>query len=153
MHSSRMCTVRSLPYRGFSLTETPLDRETPWTETPLTGDPYGQRLPPPAVDRQTPVKSLPSQTSFAGGKHISWIFLAQLQNIFSKTRESYKSKNCELFLPQKVSSLSTNALLSNMKLLVKFYVNYLHILSPTSWQICLVFSCAQLVCSIFDFRH
>ena len=36
------------------MTETPRT-ETPWTETPLP------------VDRQTPVKTLPSQTSFAGG--------------------------------------------------------------------------------------
>ena len=46
---------------GVSLTETPPPMtetprtETPWTETPLP------------VDRQTPVKTLPSQTSFAGG--------------------------------------------------------------------------------------
>ena len=35
-HSSRMCTVRSLPYRGVSLTETSLDRD------PLDMGPPGQ---------------------------------------------------------------------------------------------------------------
>ena len=43
MHSSRMCTARSLPYRGVSLTETapwienppPPDREPLWIETPI----------------------------------------------------------------------------------------------------------------------
>ena len=52
MHSSRMCTARSLPYGGFSargvsLTETPwketpLDRDAPWAEPPLTETPCGQ---------------------------------------------------------------------------------------------------------------
>ena len=66
MHSSRMRTVRTLPYGGGdrdpSWTET-----APWTETDLDRDTPGQRpetpsldrdrdLPPP-VDRQTPVKT------------------------------------------------------------------------------------------------
>ena len=51
MHSSRMRTACSLPY-GVGA---PRQR------------PPGQR---PPVDRQTPVKTLPSQTSFAGGKNI-----------------------------------------------------------------------------------
>ena len=50
MHSSRMRAARSLPYR----------------ETPL------YRHPPAPVDRQTPVKTLPSQTSFAGGNDSKW---------------------------------------------------------------------------------
>ena len=48
---------QSPPWTETPQTETPRDRdpgETPWTETP-------------PVDRQTPVKTLPSQTSFAGG--------------------------------------------------------------------------------------
>ena len=44
MHSSRMCTARSLPYGGVSLTETPLNR-----------DPLDRDRPLP-VDRQTPWK-------------------------------------------------------------------------------------------------
>ena len=60
-------------------TETPLDRHPPptgqtpphRTDTPLDRDPSGQRgrdrdRP---VDRQSPVKTLPSQTSFAGSKN------------------------------------------------------------------------------------
>ena len=75
---------------GVSLTETPpLDRDPPGqrppgqrpfrAETPLDREPPGQRLPPPLdreppgkrppADRQTPVKTLPSQTSFAGGNN------------------------------------------------------------------------------------
>ena len=38
----------------------PLDRDSPWTETPL-----GQRTP--TMDRQKPVKTLPLQTLCAGG--------------------------------------------------------------------------------------
>ena len=49
MHSSRMGTTRMLLYGGPP-TETPLDRHPP-------------------VDRQTSVKTLPSQTWFAGGKN------------------------------------------------------------------------------------
>ena len=60
MHSSRMHTSGSLPYRGClsrgsSLTETP-QTETPWTETPRMETPPGQR-PRPPVDRQTPAKT------------------------------------------------------------------------------------------------
>ena len=54
MHSSRMRTTRSLPYGGG------LRDRDPWAETPP-----GQRLP--TVDRQTPLKTLPSQTWFTGG--------------------------------------------------------------------------------------
>ena len=53
MHSSRMRTARSLPYRGVSLTDPPGQRP-PSGQNP----PSGQR-PPPPVDRQTPVKLLP----------------------------------------------------------------------------------------------
>ena len=116
MHSSRMCTARTLPYGGLCqipprqsppgqrpprqrppgqrpldreppdrdpldrdpldrdpLTETPLldrdppDRDLP-TENPLDRDPHPVDRDPP-VDRQTPVKTLPSQTSFPGGKN------------------------------------------------------------------------------------
>ena len=89
------------PGTEISLTETrgqrpPLDRDPPWTETPLgqrppldrdppwTETPLGQRPPldrdpldrdplnrGPPVDRQTPVKTLRLQTSFAGGKNTS----------------------------------------------------------------------------------
>ena len=45
------------------------DRD-PWTETPLT-----EKLPPPPVDRQIPVKTLPSQTSFAGGSKLTFLYL------------------------------------------------------------------------------
>ena len=54
-------------------------QRVPWTETPWpldrdtrTETAPGQRSLPrpiPPVDRQTPVKTLPSQTSFAGGKN------------------------------------------------------------------------------------
>ena len=79
MHSSRMRTARSLSYGGFPDRNSPGQRpsgqdlpgETPWTDTPLQrppyGDPPGQNPPPPAVDRQTPVKTLPLQSSFADG--------------------------------------------------------------------------------------
>ena len=62
-----MHTARSLLYRGSPWTE------TPWTETPRTETsgqrPPGQKSPGqrfpwtenPPVDRQTPVKTLPSQ--------------------------------------------------------------------------------------------
>ena len=76
-----MRTACSLPYGGGGgggvfMTETPPDRGLPWTETPrqrLPGQRPPDREPPdrdPTVDRQTPVKTLPSQTSFAGGKNI-----------------------------------------------------------------------------------
>ena len=55
MQSSTIRTARSLPYGGVSLTAIPGWIETPRTETPSP------------VHRQTPVKTLPSQTSFAGG--------------------------------------------------------------------------------------
>ena len=68
MHSSGMRTTHSLPIHGVSMTETPLGRDPLWTETPQTetppdgnplqeGDPPGQRLRIPSVDRQTPVKT------------------------------------------------------------------------------------------------
>ena len=103
MYSSRMRIARSLPDRGGGLpdkrppldrdppgqrpqwTDTPLDRDPldrdpPWTETPLDRDPLVRdppwiETPPPTVDRQTPVKTLPSQTSFAGGKNSVLMFL------------------------------------------------------------------------------
>ena len=75
MHSSRMRIAYSLLYRGRGVltetlpgqrpprTETPGQR-SPWTETPgqrpLDRDPPGQRSPSCG---QTPVKTLPSQTS------------------------------------------------------------------------------------------
>ena len=55
----------------------PSEQRHPWTETPgqrppgqrpLRQRPSGQR-PPPPVDRQTPVKTLPSQTSFTHGNN------------------------------------------------------------------------------------
>ena len=62
-----------LPLDRDRIYRDPLDRapwtETPWTEIPLDRDSPslpGQR---PPVDRQTPVKTLPSQTSFAGGNN------------------------------------------------------------------------------------
>ena len=81
MHSSRMRTTCCLPYAGVSLTETPLDKDLPSLDRdptgqklPLDRDSPGQRLPldryPPPLfeDKQTPVKTLLSQTSFASGK-------------------------------------------------------------------------------------
>ena len=79
MYSSRMCTAYSLLYGGSPwqrppLTGTPLNIDLPWTETPWTETPWtdtpGQR--PPRTDKQIPVKTLPSQTSFAGGNNIHW---------------------------------------------------------------------------------
>ena len=62
--------------RDFPRTETPRQRppetETPGQRPPPIEAPLGQRLRPP-VDRQTPVKTQPSQTSFAGGKNGSAI--------------------------------------------------------------------------------
>ena len=81
MQFSRMRTAR-LYHMGVLLTETPIDRDPPWTETPWT-EPPGQspqdRDPPPdgnpldrdrPMNRQTPVKLLPSQTSFADGNEV-----------------------------------------------------------------------------------
>ena len=51
----------------------PPDRNTPWTETPQIETPQTENPwteTPPSVDRQTPVKTLPSETSFAGGNDI-----------------------------------------------------------------------------------
>ena len=53
--------TETLPGQRRPWTETHLDRDPPWTETPWT------KTPP--VDRQTPVKTLPSQTSFGGGNY------------------------------------------------------------------------------------
>ena len=74
-------------------TETP-QTETPWTDTPLNRhppdrDPSGQRQDPP-VDRQTPVKTLPSQTSFVGGNNViykcvwvSWLIVAEQKILYN----------------------------------------------------------------------
>ena len=62
-----------LPLDRDPIYRDPLDRatwaETPWTEITLDRDspPSLDRDPP--VDRQTPVKTLPSQTSFVGGNN------------------------------------------------------------------------------------
>ena len=81
MHSSRMHTDRSLLYINPP-DRAPPDRDPPgqrppWTEThwtknpldrePLDRDPPGMETETTPVDRQTPVKTLPSETSFAGG--------------------------------------------------------------------------------------
>ena len=67
-----MRTACSLPYGGVSLTDTsdrdPLDRDPPWIEIPPGQRPLEQRHPwtdtlldrDPPMDRQTPVKTLPS---------------------------------------------------------------------------------------------
>ena len=65
MHSSRMLTARSSPYRGFSLTDNPTGQRPPWTETaPGHEDPldryhpwtetYGQRPPGQRAPGQRP---------------------------------------------------------------------------------------------------
>ena len=67
MHSSRMCTARSLLYRGVSprvlpgqRPPSPLDRgPPPWTEAPLGQRPPRQRTPP---DRDPPNRGTPPQT-------------------------------------------------------------------------------------------
>ena len=85
MHSSRMRTTRSLPYRGGSppdrdplstipggdvpgqrppwtespWTNTPHQTETPRTETPLARQEVTSERDPPPVDRQTLLKTLP----------------------------------------------------------------------------------------------
>ena len=54
MHSSRMRTAHSLPYRERSVSggsETP-DRDPPWTKIPLYRDPIGQRPP----DKDPPIQ-------------------------------------------------------------------------------------------------
>ena len=61
------------PDRDPSGQRRPLDRNPPWTETSLDRDP-SDRNPTPQqrplpLDRQTPVKTLPAQTSFAGGRN------------------------------------------------------------------------------------
>ena len=74
MLSSRMRTASSLP-TFFSLDrDPPGQRPPPRTETPWTETPNGQRPPwketeTSPMDKQTPVKTLPSQTSLAGGKY------------------------------------------------------------------------------------
>ena len=63
MHSSRMCTARTLTrWRTPPEWRTPLDGEPPWMENPpgmenppWMENPPGWRTPP--VDRQTPVKT------------------------------------------------------------------------------------------------
>ena len=47
IHSCRMRTARFLPYRGVSLTQTPLDRDPPPTETPRQRSPW---IDPPDRD-------------------------------------------------------------------------------------------------------
>ena len=74
---------RNTPRQRLLRDRDPAGQRPPWTETPLDRDPPVQRLPgqrspwieipipstdtPP--DRQTVVKTLPSKTSFAGGKN------------------------------------------------------------------------------------
>ena len=73
MHSSRMRTDRSLLYGGGLPDRGPPGQRPPWTETPLDREPSRQRPPwteNSPVDRQTPAKTLPSQTLFAGGKNV-----------------------------------------------------------------------------------
>ena len=88
MHSSRMLNACSLPYAGVSLTETP-QTETPQTETPPDGQTPRHRHPPPrdrppGGGQTTPAKTLPSQTSLAGGKDIGLKF-AIFHNSFITT--------------------------------------------------------------------
>ena len=77
MYSSRNAFL--LPYRRVSLTETPLDRDPHWTETPRRESPQtetamdrgfmlGQRPPCEQNDWQMHVKILPCRNFVAGGK-------------------------------------------------------------------------------------
>ena len=104
-----MLTARSLLYGGFSLTETPLDRDpsldkdpptlnrdpSALDRDPLDRDPPGQRSPPPPVDRQTPVKTLPSQTSYVGGNK------DLLREIYNLSITNYRRLNhCIVWMSQ-----------------------------------------------------
>ena len=67
-------------------TDTLLCRESPGQRLPCTETmPWGMKPPwtdwdPPAVERQTPVKTLPSQTSFAGGKYYcNWPWMSNVE--------------------------------------------------------------------------
>ena len=65
MHSSRMHTAHSLPYKGGGGSP---DRDPP--ETLLGRDPPPWTAIPPWTDKP-PVKTLPSQTSLAGGNNLA----------------------------------------------------------------------------------
>ena len=51
MHSSRIHIARSFTVKGMSMTEIPLDRELPWTETPPRQRPPVDRDPLSPVNR------------------------------------------------------------------------------------------------------
>ena len=50
MHSSRMCTARSLPYGGYMSGDAPLDRDSPGQRLPLDRDLLDRN---PLLDRDT----------------------------------------------------------------------------------------------------
>ena len=78
------CVPPALYRRRVSLIEHPPDR-----------DPPGQRHPPPPpVNRKTPVKTLPSQTSFTGGKYCV-LKLTTLALCRSKRDQRFKYNNTE----------------------------------------------------------
>ena len=73
---------RDLPWTEAPRKRSPRQRP-PWKETPSGQRPLLAQRPPrqrpsldkdqdPPVERQTPVKTLPSQTSFAGGKYADY---------------------------------------------------------------------------------
>ena len=67
MHSSRMRTARLLTVSGWGVSACGVSATHPLGKHPPAHYMLGYTLP---VDRQTPVKTLPLQTSFAGGKDI-----------------------------------------------------------------------------------
>ena len=60
MHSSRMCTARSLLYRGVSPRVLPGQSPPPWTENPPRQRPCRQR---PPKQRKPPQTETPKQTN------------------------------------------------------------------------------------------
>ena len=66
-HSSRMRTARSSSWGGVSLTETPPDRDPPWTETPaLDRVPSGER--PPGKEHETRNRDPPKRNMGPGSQ-------------------------------------------------------------------------------------
>ena len=78
MHSSRMRTTRSMTVCR-SIPEGGLSAQHPWMQTPWSCDLWcmlGNQPPPLWTEWQTVVKTIPLQTSFAGGKNGQWGLIA-----------------------------------------------------------------------------
>ena len=95
-----MRTVRSLPYGGVSLTETPLGQRPPWTETPPDRDPPSGQTPPgqrPPSGQTPPPRQRPSWTETPWSCDL-WCMLGQRPPPKTESQTSVKTLPCSNFV-------------------------------------------------------